>query len=262
MDIVYDLSGQNTPVVQPFLVFSEAADINQGALVEAPVTGDGPEERGAIDIINTLNGPVDVVGLLTQFFDTSVVGEWTYNGTLTTASNRPEADVDIRPLGVFRTELVEGSGTVYNTSDTTEIAITTDKTWDSDDLIGGGWLYDDATEQLRYIEDHNATTTFELNTATTTAITNAQNRAVVHVPPRLYGNDAGAGMTLNSTFDKMYLDGDETVLWARVLDVWVQPSKSAPLERLNPGIHDAILTSAAKLYMDFVVTDHFFNPFS
>lgn len=262
MDIVFDLSGQNTPVLQKFFADGEGTDIVRGAIVEAPDVG-GPTGLGAVEPIGTVAAPVDIVGRMSSLLDVSVDGEWEYDsGTLITdETKRPERDIDIRPLAVYRAQLDEMTGTVYNTSDTTETAITTDVTWDADDLIGGGWLYDDATEQLRLIEDHNATTTFVLNTATTTAITNAQNRSVVQCPPRLYGPGAGQGLTVSSTFDNILIEGNETILWARVVDIWFQASKGVGLERLNPK-HDAATVSSAKLFVDIIIADHMFNPFS
>lgn len=262
MDIVFDLSGQNTPVLQRFFADGEGTNIVRGALVEAPDVA-GSTGLGAVEPIGVVAAPVDIVGRMSSLLDVSADGEWEYDSATiaTDETKRPERDIDIRPLAVYRAQVDESSTTFYNTADTVSTAITTDATWTADDLVGDGWLYDDATEQLRRIKTHNATTTFVLASATTTAVTNAQDRAMVLVPPRLYGSGAGQGMTVSSTFDNILIKGDETILWAKVVDVWFQAAKGVGLERLNPK-HDAATVSSAKFFVDFVIADHMFNPLS
>jgi hypothetical protein len=258
MEIIKDLTGNNYPVIQKYMVYGAAADIVKGALVEAPIEEE--VERGAVCSIGTAAGPVDVVGLVTQLHDYSVDGQFTYNGDLTLKTNRPEIDVDVRPNAIYRAQLQEAAAlTIYNDSDTVGVDITTADTTQDTDMLNGGYFYDDATEQFRYIEDHDGNSSWILNTATTTAITNANNRKVVVVPSRLYGAGTTQGATLNSTNNGLFIEGDETVLWLRVCDIWIQRNSRAPLERINVGIHDACAVSSAKLFVDFVISDHFFK---
>lgn len=264
MNIIYDLSsGKNTPVAQPFFAYGAATDITKGALVEAHDTG--AEGAGAVERIGAAKAPIALVGLAMESNIVATDGDWDHNGTLTTATNRPEINVDIRPLAVYQAQMEESATTtLYNDADVVAIDITTaDSTGASADLISGGWLYDDATEQLRWIEDHDSANSLILNTATTTAITNAQNRKVVFVPQRLYGASPTAsvneGVTLNTLQDGLLIETDETIQWLTVVDHYGQFSKKEGPVRLNPGLHDAASCSSAVFFVDFVIKDHAYN---
>lgn len=261
MEIIYDLSsGKNTPVLKPFLADGEGTDIFLGSLVESPDIS-GATGLGAVERILTDDNPEDVVGLCTELLDVSVDGEWVYNGDLTVLTNRPEVQVDIRPLAVYQSQITDSPGlTIYDDADGVGTAFTTDgKTDAAANTQGGGWFYDDTSEQLRFIYDNDAANSLLITTATTVAITNAQNRNFVFVPPRLYGSGANQGATLNASSTQFGLDTDETVLWMIVVDLYVQLSKKQGPERLNPGIHDAAATSSAVIFADIVLKNHAFN---
>lgn len=239
--------------VRQFLVYGGAGDIPAGSLVMA---GTAVGTLGAV--IDATASAVDIVGLLTQLHDYSVVGDWTYNGTLTTAANRPMADVEISPFAVIQGEVIDGTTQTFDADNNgADTAISLGTAVGADDVLGGSWIYEGTvTGDLRFVEDHNATADVTLNTATSadwSAVAGAW------VPQRLYGSKANQGLTPVDTQFKC--EGNETVLWAEVLDHYVKRSDTNKLERLNPGIHDGLnIGLTSKVLIDIIIRDHAFNP--
>lgn len=254
MYVVADLCGQNTEVLRSFLISGNGSDIVQGQLVmEGPASA--PDYLGAV--ITATSAAVNVTGLLTQLHDYSVAGDWTYDGTLTTATNRPEADVDIRPFAVIRGEVaICGTQTLTVSAASTDVTLNTDV--GADDLLGGGWVYNPTANEVRFIEDHDATAGIVFNTAATTAYS---ADACHIVPSRLYGSSANQGLT--PTAGTLICEGNETVLWAKTLDHYITYDGKNEPTRLNPGIHDGLDTlSGVKVHLDIVIMDHSFNSLS
>jgi hypothetical protein len=257
MFITADLGGSHYEILRSFLIEGSGADAVKGSLVEE---GTDVESLGAVRPVETEAGPVKVTGLLTQLHDYSEDGEWTHDGTLTTATNRPEVDVDIRPFAVYRSQIALSTNVFDadgNAADT-DISLTT--TVGAADVLGGSWLYDSGTGDVRFVEDHAAEADIDLNTATSADWD--QVATGYWCPQRLYGSKANQGATLNSTHDQILIKGDETVLWLKVVDIFITYDGKKGVTRLNPGIHDAISVSNPVFFIDFTVIDHSFNPLS
>jgi len=252
MKVVQDLGNNQYEILRSFLIYGGAADITRGSLV---MEGAAAETLGAV--IPATSAAANVVGLLTQLHDYSVAGDWTYNGTLTTATNRPEAEVDIRPFAVIRAEMkVCASQTCDADNGGADTAISLGTTCAGGDVLGGSYVYDSVTGDIRFVEDHSAAGDFTLNTATSA---DWDTISPVIVPQRLYGSLTYQGITPSAT--QMICEGNETVLWAKTLDHYIVRDEEKAYTRLNPGIHDNISATNPRFFVDFVILDHAFNNY-
>jgi len=249
MFVTADLGGSHREILRKFLVYGAAGDIPQGSLV---MEGAAAATFGSV--IDATATAANIVGLLTQLHDYSVAGDWTWNGTLATATNRPLADVDVRPFAVIRCEIDVCATQTFdadaNGADT-DISLGTAS---NTDTKGGSWIYDSTSGDIRYVEDHAATSDVDLNTATST---DWDTIAGYWCPARLYGSVANQGFTPSD--DKGILEGNETTLIIKTVDNFLVRDENKGYTRLNPGIHDAISATNPKFFIDFVVLDHAFN---
>jgi hypothetical protein len=260
MKIVADLTGQNTPVVKPFNIYGAAGDMYLGDLVEI---GDNVvESGGAVIAVGTPAGPAEVLGLLTQFHDYSVDGEFTYNAAMTNDSQNNMVDVDIRPGAIFRSRIKESTNTFTTAALGTACTLGTNAA--ADDQLGMSFVYDE-NGALRIVEDHSAVGTLNYNTAVVTAQAGVASTCVL-IPSRLYGKLAACGMTYTkgtaaAPDSSVLVKADETVLWQITLDMFYREAGSAELHRMLPK-DDATTLNSPEFYIDFVIRDHAMNPLS
>lgn len=249
MRIIADLSGAITAKVKRYNIFGNTNDVVKGALVIKGAIADAT--TGVVTYPTSVNAPADIVGILSELNDYSVAGDWTYNGAMTTVTNRPEVAVDVRPFGIVRSEMVETANTTFAVSDVT---VTVGTGSMNDAVFSNSWLYEDGTEQLMWAEVGD-TSAMTLNTSATTF---GATFAVL-VPPR-FVTGTGSGGELNATFDKLRFEGDDTTYWQRVVDTHCQAAKGVGIERLLPWKMDQAVVSSAKLFTDFIIVDHVFDP--
>jgi len=244
MYVVADLAASHYDTKRSFLIEASAADAAKGSLVEE---GTATANLGAVRPPAVAAGPVNVVGLLMQAHDYSEDGEWTYDGTLTTATNRPEVDVDIRPFAVYRAEVAVCATQTFDAdANGADTDITLGTAVGAADVLGGSFIYEPLTGDIRFVEDHASTTTLDLNTATSAD----WDTAAAHwIPQRLYGSKANQGLTVSST--KVICEGNETVLWVKVLETFITRDGKKGVDRLNPGIHDNLSASNPKFFRKF-----------
>lgn len=255
MKIIRDLSGQNTPIIVPFPVANSTSDLYKGVLV----TKSSAAINGGITA-PTANTVADIVGLTTEFYDYSVEG--TYTQAITTSAF-PEMLIDIRPNLLLEAELYEvGAGQKFAAEEAvgqTSIAITAIA---ADDDFNGMFMYDDGTEQIRFITDSaNSGETITV-AALTTVI--AANVTCIFVPQRLSGQTSVyTQMTTADSGRKVLVDGlVNGYPWERIMDVHISPisaGKKMGKERMIPWKHDSCTTKAAVLSCQFVITDHVFK---
>lgn len=257
MFITADLGGSHYEILRSFLIEGSGADALKGSLVEE---GTAVDSLGCVRPIETEAGPVKITGLLTQLHDYSEDGEFTHDGTLTTASNRPEVDIDIRPFAIYRSEIALSTNVFDADNNGADTAISLTTSAGADDVLGGSWIYDSGTGDVRYVEDHSAAGDVTLNTATSADWDSISTG--YWCPQRLYGSKAAQGATLNSTHDEVLIKADESVLWLKVVDIYVKYDGRNGAERLNPGIHDNASLGSPVFYIDFTIIDHSFNPLS
>jgi hypothetical protein len=251
MIIVGDLSGQNTPVIKKFLVYSGAADIEMGALVEH--VANAKETAGCVNKA-TLTDPALTVGLLTQLHDYSEVGQYVYNGTFSTKTNRPEGDVDVRPFAIFRAEMSAASAETVAIS-AAGATVTLGTGTGTDDEMIGSWLYNATTDELRYVEDSASATSLTINTVIgATAWTSTGHYIIPHI---FYGGASNTGLTLNTACTKIDNILNGTGAWSKVIGTYVSVN-GGELQRLNPGIHEQTLANAI-FFSDIIILDHAFN---
>lgn len=250
MYISADIGSSHYDLKRSFLIESSSADVAKGALVEEGIAA---KNLGAVRPIAVPAGPVNVVGLLMQAHDYSVKGEWTYDGTLTTATNRPEVDVDIRPFAVYRAEVsVCATQTFDADANGADKDITLGTAVGAADVLGNSFVYEPLTGDIRHVWDQSGTTALELTSDTSADWDGA---AAYWIPQRLYGSVANQGLTVSS--DKVICEGNETVLWIKVLETFITRDGKKEYDRLNPGLHDGLIASNPKFYIDFIITDHF-----
>ena len=257
MIVTANIGAAYTEIKRSYAIYSDgsATDIDQGELMEE---GDLTATLGAIQDIATPAGPVNVVGMLMQLYDGSEVGEWDHNGTLTTATSRPFADVACSPFNVYRAEINVCATQIITVAagagaGTGECVFTT--AVGAGDVLGGAWVYNSTDNELRYVEDHETTTDFVMNTDVVAAWASGDSFYIC--PERLYGSLANQGMTVSG--QRIIVEGNETVLWAKTVDHFISYDGSNRQEKLNPGIHDAQTYTNLKLWIDFIVLDHAFN---
>lgn len=249
-----DIGGGHYDNKRSFLIYSDgsAADIEQGELMEE---GIADVSLGAITDIQTPAGPVNVVGLLMQLYDGSDVGEWDWNSaSLSTASNRPEADIDIRPFAVYRAEIAS-----VVTQELVCSAASADCTpgtaVGAADVLGGCYAYDSTINELRFVFDNDATQGFTFTTAAVAAWLGTNTQYII--PQRLYGSKTNQGMTVSG--QNILVEGNETVRWAKTLDHFITYDGQNEQVRLNPGVHDAQTYTNPKFFIDIIILDHAFN---
>jgi hypothetical protein len=247
MLIISDLYGQNTPVSKKFKVYGAAADIVRGALVEP---GAATASLGSVVLAST-TAPTMVVGLIQQLHDYSVVGDFTI--TAITTNKSAVGDVDVRPFAIYRAELAVCATqaiTIAASSGAAGSAVGLGTTAGSADELGASWLYNAATDELRFVEDHDAAATMTLSNNIGTTAWAAVNP--YFVPPIFFGGTTNTGLTLNATCDKIICEGNETGAWCRVLSTRIE-SANKQSDILDPAIHDNKSYADAKFYVEFVV---------
>jgi len=255
MLIVSDLSGQNTPVIRKYSIYGAAADLYLGSLVEQ---GAAAASLGAVCV--SASPPTMVLGLLTQLHDYSVVGDWTYTSLTAAANLTARGDVDIRPFAIYRAEVdVCGTQTITIAASlgSGAGAVTLNTTCAQADELTGGYLYNATTDELKYIETHDAAATAVL--ATNIGTTAWASKACTIVPPMFYGMTANTGLTLDSTLCKVICEGNGTGAWCKVIGSYIQNSSRAGLDPLLPWINDNTTPADAKFFVDFVVIKHALN---
>lgn len=250
MYVTADIGGSHYDLEPSFLVYGAGGDIPKGSLV---MEGAATATLGAV--IDATASAANVVGLVNELHDYSVVGDWTYDGTLTTATNRPTINVDVRPFVVLRAEVkVCATQTFDADANGADTDISLGTAVGDADVLGGSWMYDSTSGDIRFVEDHAATADVDLNTATSTDWDTVSG---YWIPQRLYGSLANQGLTPTDT--QVICEGNETTLWAKVVDNLIVRDEKKAYTRLNPGIHDAISATNPKFYVDVVVLDHSLN---
>jgi len=256
MQIVSDLSGQNTPVLREYRIYGGAADIVQGALVEPGVSAGEEAVMGAAVLCST-TAPTAIIGVLAQLHDYSVVGDWT--NTAVTTNKSAKGDIDIRPFAIIRAEVTTSTQlfTVAANAGAGATDVTLTTACAADDEIGGAYVYNATTDELRFVEDHSDTDKLEFSAHIGTTAWNSASTCVL-VPPLFYGAVSGTGLTMDATCAKVLLKGDESGAWCTVLEQYIQTSDKK-LSVLNPATHYTGTYADAKFFVDIVVRKHLLN---
>ncbi len=220
MKILNDIGGRTTALTKTYNIFGNAADVVKGAIVQKGAVADAT--TGVASYVVTKNAPADIMGVISDFLDYSVSGEWIYNGDMTDATKRPQVQIDVRTDGIVRSEMVETAATKFAVSGST-VTITVGTMTDA--VFSNSWLYDDGTEQLMWAEVGDASA-MTLNTSASTI----SATFMVLVPPRMV-TGTGSGGELNSTADKLRFEGDDTTYWQRVVDTHCQAATGVGIER-------------------------------
>jgi hypothetical protein len=118
-------------------------------------------------------------------------------------------------------------------------------------------LYNASTDELKFVEDHDAAATMTLATSIGTTAWAAVLCTIV--PPIFYGAASSTGLDLNSTLDQITCEGNGTGAWCRVIGSYIQLNSRAGLDPLKPDVHDNTSPADAKFFVDFVVRKHALN---
>lgn len=260
MIVTANLGGAYTEIKRSFYLYSDgsATDIDQGELLEEGIDED---DMGGVVDIQTPAGPVNVVGMLMQLYDGSEVGEWDHNGVLTTETNRPFVDVACSPFNVYRAEIAVCATQIITVAagagaGTGECVFSTGI--GAAEVLNTSWVYNSTDNELRWVEDHETTTDFVFNTDAVAAWASGDSFYIC--PQRLYGSVANQGFTVSG--QKIIVEGNETVLWAKTVDHFISYDGQNEQVKLNPGIHDAQTYTNLKLWIDIIILDHAFNNLS
>ena len=253
MLIVSDLSGQNTPINRKYSIYGAAADIVLGALMEP-----GAATASLGSAVVSADPPTMALGVLTQLHDYSVVGDWTY--TAITTNLNAKGDVDVRPFGIIRAEVAVCATQAITIAASagagaTEVGLGT--TAGAADELGAAWLYNAATDELRFVEDHDAAATAALSSDIGTTAWAAVLATIV--PPIFYGAATNTGLDLNANCDQITCEGNGTGAWCRVIGSYIQLNSRSGLDILKPEVHDNTSPADAKFFVDFVITKHALN---
>jgi hypothetical protein len=244
--------GENTAYIREYKIYGGAADIVNGALVEP---GAAVASLGAATI--SADPPTNVLGILTQLHDYSVVGDWTY--TAITSNKNAVGDVDMRPFAIVRSEVAVCATQAITVAASagagaTEVGLGTSA--GADDEIGAAWMYNAATDELRYVEDHDGAATAVFSNDIGTAEWAAVKCTIV--PPIFFGTASSTGLDLNATLDQVILEGNGTGAWCNVIGTYIE-TVDGKLDPLDPAVHSNGTYADAKFYVDIVITKHALN---
>lgn len=233
MIFAYDLCGAE-PIIRDYPVYGAGADVIDGAVVMRGATG---ETDLGLCVVGA-GALTDVVGVLEQLHDYSVVGDSLQAGTAYVYEK-----VCINPFGVWRAQYDSADTMAVASTSTTTVTVTS-----LEDNIDGGWLLGNDGLLQWIVTSASGSCTTKTASAWTSANT------LLKIPPLFHQL-----IKINTAGDQIGTDAAAGSGRAVILESRIQ-ARGVPLQRLDPTKHSGVTFTSPKIFSDIRFLNHAFGP--